>query len=136
MIRTIWLALFCLAGLATIASVKFVSSALGTRVENPSAQLEKASVGLNAKNEESTKADRLTVNAELASETVNVELASFEATPVIPVKIDPVDASVHRAVSESIVSRHWHEPKASAQSGNSAIRVREKKETTNGRSCP
>jgi hypothetical protein len=126
MIRTIWLALFCLAGLATIASVKFVLSALGTRVENPSAQLEKASVGLNAKNEESTKADRLTVNAELASETVNVELASFEATPVIPVKIDPVDASVHRAVSESIVSRHWHEPKASAQSGNSAIRVREK----------
>jgi hypothetical protein len=59
-----------------------------------------------------------------------------ETTPVIPVKIDPVDASVHRAVSESIVSRHWHEPKASAQSGNSAIRVREKKETTNGRSCP
>ena len=118
MIRTIWLALFCLAGLATIASVKFVSSALGTRVENPSAQFEKASVGLNAKNEESAKADRL---------TVNVELASFEATPVIPVKIDPVDASVHRAVSDSIVSRHWHEPKASAQSGNSAIRVREKK---------
>ena len=126
MIRTIWLALFCLVGLATTASVKFVSSALGTRVENPNAQVEKASVGLNAKNEESTKADRLTVNAELASETVNVELASFEATPVIPVKIDPVDASVHRAVSESIVSRHWHEPKASAQSGNSAIRVREK----------
>ena len=127
MIRTIWLALFCLAGLATIASLKFVSSALGTRVENPSAQLEKASIGLNAENEELAKADRLTVNAELASETVKVELASFEATPFIPVKIDPVDASVHRAVSESIVSRHWHEPKASARSGNSAISVREKK---------
>ena len=118
MIRTIWLALFCLGGIAAIASVKFVSSALGTRVENPSAQLEKASIGLNAKNEELIKPDRL---------AVNVELASFETTPVIPVKIDPVDASVHRAVSESVVSRHWHEPKASARSGNSAIRVREKK---------
>ena len=113
MIRTIWLALFCLGGIAAIASVKFVSSALGSRVENPSAQLEKASIGLNAKNEELAKADR---------QAVNVELASFETTPVIPV----IDASVHRAVSESIVSRHWHEPKASARSGNSAIRVREK----------
>jgi hypothetical protein len=117
MIRTIWLALFCLGGIAAIASVKFVSSALGTRVENPSAQLERASISLNAKNEELVKADRL---------TVNVELASFETTPVIPVKIDPVHASVHRAVSDSIVSRHWHEPKAFARSGNSAIREREK----------
>lgn len=115
MIRTIWLALFCLGGIAAIASVKFVSSALGTRVENPSAQLEKAGIGLNAKDEELGKADRL---------AVNVELASFETTPVIPVKIDPVDASVHRAASDSIVSRHWHEHKA--RSGNSAIRVREK----------
>ena len=122
MIRTIWLALFCLAGLAAIASVKFVSSALGTRVENPSAQVEIASIGLNAKNEELVKAD---IKADRLA--VNVELASYEATSVIPIKIDPVDASVHRAVSESIVSRHWHEPKASAQSGNSAIRVREKK---------
>jgi hypothetical protein len=114
MIRTIWLALFCLISLATIASVKFVSSAWGTRVENPSAQFEKASVGLNAKNEESAKADRLTVNVELASETVNVELAS-ETTPVIPVKIDPVDASVHPGVSESVKSHHWDEPKDSAR---------------------
>jgi hypothetical protein len=91
--------------------VKLVSSAFGTRVENPSAQLEKASIGLNGKND---KADRL---------AVNVELASFETIPVIPVKIDPVDASV-RAVSEGIISRHWHEPKASARSGNSAIRVK------------
>ena len=121
MIRTVWLALFCLGGIAAIASVKFVSSALGTRVENPSAQVEKASIGLNAKNEELVKAD---IKADRLA--VNVELASFEATPVIPIKIDPVDASVHRAVSESIVSRHWHEPKAFARSGNSAIRVREK----------
>lgn len=117
MIRTIWLALFCLGGIAAIASVKFVSSALGTGVENPSAQLEKASSGLNSKNEDLVKADRL---------VVNVELASFETTPVVPVKIDPIDASVHRAANESIVSRHWHEPKPSARSGNSAIRVREK----------
>ena len=126
-IRTIWLALFCLGGIAAIASVKFVSSALGTRVENPSAQLEKASIGLNAKSEDLVKADRL---------TVHVELASFETTPVIPVKIDPVDASVHPAVSERIVSRHWHEPNASAQSGNSAIRVRKKqKQQTEDRVC-
>jgi hypothetical protein len=135
MIRTIWLALFCLAGLATIASVKLVSSALGTRVENPSAQFEKASVGLNARNEEPAKADRLTVNSEivnvelaleLATETVNVELAS-ETTPVIPVKIDPVDASVHPGVSDTVKSHHWDEPKASARSSNSDNRVRAKK---------
>ena len=115
MIRTIWLALFCLGGIAAIASVKFVSSALGTRVENPSAQVEIASIGLNAKNEELVKAD---IKADRLA--VNVELASYEATPVIPIKIDP------EAVSERIVSRHWHEPKASARSANSAMRVREK----------
>jgi hypothetical protein len=65
MIRTIWLALFCLGGIAAIASVKFVSSALGTKVENP--KVERASIGLNAKNEELVKADRLAVNVELAS---------------------------------------------------------------------
>jgi hypothetical protein len=118
MIRTVWLALFCLGGIAALASVKFVSSAFGTRVENPNAQVERASIGLNAKNEELVKADRL---------TVNVELASYETTSVIPVKVDPVDVSVPQAVKESIVSRHWHEPKASARSGNFANRVREKK---------
>jgi hypothetical protein len=118
MIRTVWLALFCLGGIAALASVKFVSSAFGTRVENPNAQVERASIGLNAKNEELVKADRL---------TVNVELASYETTSVIPFKVDPVDVSVPQAVKESIVSRHWHEPKASARSGNFANRVREKK---------
>jgi hypothetical protein len=117
MIRTVWLALFCLGGIAALASVKFVSSAFGTRVENPNAQVERASIGLNAKNEELVKADRL---------TVNVELASYETTSVIPVKVDPVDVSVHRDVSESIVGPHWHEPKASARTGKPAVRVREK----------
>ena len=65
MLRTAWLALFCLGGIAAIASVKFVSSALGTMVGNPSAQVEKASSGLTAKNEELVKADRLAVNVEL-----------------------------------------------------------------------
>jgi hypothetical protein len=116
MFRTIWLALFCLVGLATIASVKFVSSALGTKVENP--KVERASIGLNAKNEELVKADRL---------AVNVELASSETTSVIPIKVDPVDVGIRQAVKESIVSRHWHEPKASARSGNFVDRAREKK---------
>jgi hypothetical protein len=119
MIRTVWLALFCLGGIAALASVKFVSSAFGTRVENP-AQVERASIGLNAKNEELVKADRL---------TVNVDPASYETTSVIPVKVDPVDVRVPQAVKESIVSRHWHEPKASARSGNFANRVREKKKS-------
>lgn len=118
MIRTVWLALFCLGGIAALASVKFVSSAWGTRVETPSAQSEKASVGREEKNQDLAKADRL---------TVNVELASYETTSVIPVKADPVDVRVPQAVKESIVSRHWHEPKASARSGNFANRVREKK---------
>src|SRR5215207_8484573 len=117
MIRTVWLALFFLGGIAALASVKFVSSALGTRVENSNAQVQRASIGLNAKNEELVKADRL---------TVNVELASYETTSVIPVKVDPVDVGVPQAVKESIVSRHWHEPKASARFGNLANRVREK----------
>jgi hypothetical protein len=116
MIRTVWLALFCLGGIAALASVKFVSSAFGTRVENSNAQVERASIGLDAKNEE-LKADRL---------TVNVELASYDTKSVIPVKVDPVDVSVPLAVKESIVSRHWHEPKASARSGKFANRVREK----------
>ena len=116
MIRTIWLALFCLVGLATIASVKYVSSALGTKVENP--KVDRASIGLNAKNKELVKADRL---------AVNVEVASSEPTFVIPVKVDPVDAGIRQAVKESIISRHWHEPTASARSGNFADRAREKK---------
>jgi hypothetical protein len=100
--------------------VKFVSSAFGTRVENPNAQVERANIGLNAKNEELVKANRL---------TVHVDLASYETTSVIPVKGDPVDVSVPQAVKESILSRHWHAPKASARPGNSAIRAREKIKT-------
>jgi hypothetical protein len=118
MIRTVWLALFCLGGIAALASMKFVSSAFGTRVENPNAQVERANIGLNAQNEELVKADRL---------TVNVELASYETTSVIHVKVEPVDVSVAQAVKERSVSRHWHEPKASARSGNFANRLREKK---------
>jgi hypothetical protein len=117
MIRTVWLALFCLGGISALASVKFVSSAWGTRVETPSAQSEKASVGRGEKNQDLAKADRL---------AANVELASLETTPVIPVMINPVHAGVERRTGDTISSRHWHEPAAFARTGNSTMKVKSK----------
>ena len=84
MVRTIWVALFCLGVVSTIASVRFVSSAFGyvvTGAAIPSAQLETTSTGLNVNDETFAKTDRL---------PVNIELASFEPATVAPIKIDPV----------------------------------------------
>lgn len=114
MARTIWVALFCLGVISTIASVRFVSSALGYAVTGaaiPNAQVETNGIALNVENETLAKADRLPVNN---------ELASFEPATVAPIKIDPVVPSVLPPVTERIVSRHWREPNALVRSSKPA----------------
>lgn len=127
MVRTIWVALFCLGVVSTIASVRFVSSALSYVVPGaaiPSAQLETISIGLNVKNETSAKADRL---------PVIIEPASFEPPTVAPIKIDPVVPSVPPPVSESSVSRHWHDPNALVRSSKPAASRKPKEAKTNNK---
>jgi hypothetical protein len=125
MARTIWVALFCLGAISTIASVRFVSSALGyvvTGSARPSAQLETTGIDSNVKNETLAKADRL---------PVDMELASFEPAIVAPIKIDPVVPSVRPVVTESIVSRHWHDPNPLVRSSKPAASRKSKEAMTN-----
>jgi len=128
MTRTIWVGLFCLGVVSTIASVRFVSSALGYVVPGaaiPNAQRETTSTVLNVNNETFVKVDRL---------PVNIELASFEPEPVAPIKIDPVVPSDRPPVSERIISRHWHDPNAFVRSGKpAAIRTSREAKTSNKR---
>ena len=67
MIRTIWLALFFLGGIAAIASFKFASSAIGNSVGSPGNQSEQNAIILEADGEQLAKANKLPVNVELAS---------------------------------------------------------------------
>ncbi len=112
MIRTMWLALFFLAGIAVIASLKFASSAIGdTKVGVPGGQ---EFVVLTVNGNQLAKADKL---------PVNIELVSYELETITPIREEPVETtSVDTTASISAVDRQPHESKASHRSSKSAVR--------------
>lgn len=123
MIRTMWLALFCLGGISTVAVVRFVTSASVSVVtigQNASASFEPTVVS-NAQNETLTKADRL---------PVNLPLASPETTPGVPIEIVSANPSFPPAADDNIVSRHWHDSSAPVRSSNFASTHKVKNITT------
>jgi hypothetical protein len=113
MIRTIWLALFFLGGIAAIASFRFAASAVGNSVGSPGNQSEQNAIVLEADGEQLAKADKL---------PVNVELASNELKPTISTRIDPVTASADTTGSVSAVDQRPHEGKAPHRSSKSEVR--------------
>jgi hypothetical protein len=126
MIRTMWLALFCLAVVSTAAVARFVISSSGSVVtvsQNASASLEPAIVS-DAQSETLTKADKL---------LPTLALASPEAKPVVPIETVSLSPSpnVPSAVDDTIGSRHWHESSAPVRSSNVAFSRKVK--TTNSK---
>ena len=113
MIRTIWLALLFLGGIAAIASFKFASSSIGNSITSPRGHSEQSKLILKGNGEQLAKADKL---------PVNVELLSYELKNIPPITIEPVTASAETTGSVSAADRQPQEIKASHRSSKSIVR--------------
>jgi hypothetical protein len=105
MIRTVWLAIFCLTCLAVLVAIRIgaapLTSADAARLETTTAA--------DTQQATSTKADKLKVSY--------IEPAA--TTTVTPIAIvPPNDAPKPAETTIKIVSRHWHDPLAPKASPN------------------
>lgn len=106
MIRTVWLGVFLLLGIAVLASYRFAVSPqqlaeLSKAVALASGDIEPSSVGMASAADTLTKGDRLQI-AYMAPAT-DVKPAATAVAPVSP-PIPPATPAPR------IVSRHWHDP--------------------------
>jgi len=126
--RTVWLALLCLIGVATTVVVKFGVSSYDLPKALPSAKAEAlpgaalsdatASLAENLmartklQNSSSAKSDKLEVSHEAALENKPVDAIAIELSKAEPKQLSKTPAR--------IVTRHWHDPlderRAAAQS--------------------
>src|SRR5258708_3500828 len=103
MIRTVWLAIACLAVLGALG----IGKALTTPVAPATAEIpfEETTIGADFGQETLTKADRL-------------EIAYVPPEPPAPPTLQPVEPfrspipSTVQQAEPKIVGRHWHDPKA------------------------
>lgn len=112
MIRTVWLALLFLGGIAAIASFKFASSAIGNSVGSQGGHSEQSDIVLKANGEQLAKADKLPVNV----------LVSYELENITPVGVEPLKANPDTTGSVSAPDRQPVEVKASPRSSKSIVR--------------
>jgi|SRR6266566_2667651 len=121
--RTVWLALFCLIGLATTVLVKIISPYASADVSRgvPSAKAEasreifltdtvaRSSENVTAEtkiqNDPSTKADKLEVSN---TNEPGPEVKSVKSVSIVSPTTEPTQLSKKKM--ERIVSRHWHDP--------------------------
>ena len=121
--RTVWLALFCLIGLATTVLVKIISPYASADVSRgvPSAKAEASreilltdTVTLSSENvtaetkiqnDPSTKPDKLEVSN---TNEPGPEVKSVKSVSIVSPKMEPPQLSNKKM--ERIVSRHWHDP--------------------------
>jgi hypothetical protein len=119
--RTVWLTLFCLIGLATTVLVKIISPYVSADV-SPVAPFAKAEVSLEVSstntvalssviatagtmiNDPPLKADQLEVSY---TNEASPEVKSVKSVSIVLPKTEPAQVSKKR---ETIVSRHWHDP--------------------------
>jgi hypothetical protein len=106
MIRTVWLGLFLLLGIAALASFRFAFNprqpvALTKAAAFVSADAEPSSVGTTVASDTLTKGDRLQVV--YVGPPVGVKPAATADVPATP----PISAA---PIAPKITSRHWHDP--------------------------
>jgi len=106
MIRTVWLGLFLLLGIAALASFRFVLSpqqpvSLAKAAAFVSADAESSSVGTAVASDTLTKGDRLQV-VYVPPAIVVKPAATADAPPPPPTRA--------AATAPRIISRHWHDP--------------------------
>jgi hypothetical protein len=121
--RTVWLALFCLIGLATTVLVKIISPHASADVSRgvPFAKAEASreiflsdTVPLSSENvtaetkglnDRSTKADKIEVSY---TNEAAPEVKSIKAVSIVSPTTEPTQLSKKKM--ERIVIRHWHDP--------------------------
>jgi hypothetical protein len=106
MIRTVWLGLFLLLGIAALASFRFAFSpqqpvSLSKAAAFVSADAEPSAVGAAVASDTLRKGDRLQVV--YAGPPVGVKPAATADVPATP----PIGAAT---IAPRIISRHWHDP--------------------------
>jgi hypothetical protein len=105
MIRTVWLAIFCLTSLAVLVAIR-IGAAPVTRAD--ASRLEPTTAA-DTQQATSTKADKLKVSYIEPEATTTV-------TPVAIVPPDnapkPAEKTIKAETPIKIVSRHWHDPLA------------------------
>jgi hypothetical protein len=109
MIRTVWLALACLAVLGTLVAGKaaFPTSDDPARTQRSANE---ATVGRNDVTQDTlTKGDRLEITY------VHQEISARSASPSTESLIPPVP-TIDPPVERTIISRHWHDPYSATSS--------------------
>ncbi len=117
MIRTVWLAIACLAVLAALGIGKALTTpvAPAATAERP---FEETTIGADFGQETLTKADRL-------------EIAYVPPEPPAPPALQPVEPfrspipSTVQQAEPKIISRHWHDPNALVSSAAKTKRTKQ-----------
>jgi hypothetical protein len=122
MIRTVWLAIVCLALVSALAAGKALRTPADPTVAELSA--DQTTVGIGHAQDTLSKADRLEINYvrhEILPQTV---LQSIE--PVVPAVTPP-----RPPMETKIISRHWRDPNAFSSSLKDSQRTESKKKSRN-----
>jgi hypothetical protein len=122
MIRTVWLAVLCLALVSALAAGKALRTPAGSTVAELSAG--ETTVGIDHAQDTLSKADRLEVNYVREETPPQPVLQSMEPTaPVVTLPTPPIETK--------IISRHWRDPNAVSSSLKDSQRTESKKKSKN-----
>jgi hypothetical protein len=109
MIRTVWLAMICLALVSALAAGKALRTAAGPTVAELSA--DETTVGIGHSQDTLSKADRLEIT--YVRHEIQSQAALQAIEPVVPVVTPPAPP-----METKIISRHWRDPNAFSSSLN------------------
>jgi hypothetical protein len=123
-IRTVWLAVFCLIGLAAMVGIKAGSP---TPAPNAGASAEQTTIATGSSHDTLTKADKLEITY------VRVPIAAEPVMPATPVS-DEISPQPPSLTVPKIASRHWHDhnvKKLAAVSPDRRIKIQQPKNGKN-----
>ena len=127
MIRTVWLAIACLAVLAALG----IGKALTTPVAPAGAEsrVEETTIGADFGQETLTKADRLAI----------AYVPPESPAPAVLQPVEPLGSAISSTVRQAetkVISRHWHDPNAPASSAARTKRPRQSQTDKKSRPDP
>jgi hypothetical protein len=106
MMRTVWLAMTCLAVLGALAIAKALTTPVTPIIER---QVDETTIGTRLAQDTLTKADRLEIT--YVRQETPAEPTLHPTEPFIPSV-----ATIVPLVETKIISRHWHDPNATTSS--------------------
>jgi len=122
MIRTVWLAIVCLALVSALAAGKALRTPAGPTAAEISA--DESTVGITDAQDTLSKADRLEINYVRQETPPQAVLQSIEPTaPVVTPPRPPVETKIR--------TRHWRDPNAFSSSLKDSQRTESKKTSKN-----